>query len=251
MKIALGAAASAAWRLFRRDRQVLIALAGMFLFLPRLAVQLLVPPAPLLPDANAPQDVIELWAQDYIGWTLQHAPLLVGSLIMSLFGSLAITLFYVGPQKPDVAGSMRLALRLAPGWLGVMTLVSFGASIGFFAFILPGLWLLGRAMLTGPDYATRQDSAWAALSRSFARTRGNGLLLAGVAGLGVFGGQLLATPFLAVDNALRKGQAENPVALVLADSGVALVTTAAALALVLLRITLYWTATSDRSQTPD
>ncbi len=249
MRIDLAAATGTAWTLFKRDRDVLLALAGMFLFLPSLAMLLLIasPPAPVGGDAG--QAAIEQWANQYVAWMFGNLPWLTLAALVTLFGSLAITAFYVDRAKPDVGGAIGVAARLLPGFALVMMGVTAVASVGLLLFVLPGLWVLGRVLLATPVLVAEQGSAIDAVRRSVTLTRGHGLVMAGLAGIGTFGGQLLASPFLAVDEALRAADAANPVAVMLVDIAAAAIAAAVALAMILLRIAIYWRAGAPSSGT--
>ena len=52
MKIDWAGIFTDAWGRFKRDRQILLPLAGLFLFLPQFAFYLLVPPLPRIPAAR-------------------------------------------------------------------------------------------------------------------------------------------------------------------------------------------------------
>jgi hypothetical protein len=245
MRIDLAAAATNAWALFKRDRDVLLALSGMFLFLPTLATLLLIPSAPKKLAAGASRAMIEQWANGYADWLVGNLPWLGLSATASLFGSLAVIAFYVDPARPDVSGAMLAALRRFPGYLALMFVITLVASLGLLLLIVPGLWVLGRTMLAGPAMIGTRSGAAEAVRRSVDWTRGHGLVLAGLAGVGTFGGQLLASPFLALDEALRSADAANPVAIAIVNIGAAAAASVVALAMILLRVTIYWSVADD------
>jgi hypothetical protein len=74
-------------------------------------------------------------------------------------------------------------------------------------------------------------------------------MLAGLAAIGAFGGELLAAPFTALADAMRSAGAVNPVAMTLTNIGAAAVASAVALAMVLLRVTIYWAVADDNKGT--
>ncbi|MGQ4828282.1 hypothetical protein, partial [Enterococcus faecalis] len=63
---------------------------------------------------------------------------------------------------------------------------------------------------------------------------------------GLFGGQVLAVPLLALDEALRESGA-NALAITATDAGVALIEASVALAIILLRVTLYGQAAGQKA----
>lgn len=241
MRIDVGAAASAAWALFKRDRDALLALGGMFLFLPALAMLLLLPapPPPPAGAAEAGQQAIQLWISGYMAWLIASAPWLLMSAVMTMFGSLTILTFYLDGSRPDVGSALRTAMRHFPTYALLMTGITIVASAAVLLFVLPGLWVLGRTMLIGPALVAERGADGAPIRRSIVLTRGNNLVLTGLAGIGTFGAQLLMTPFIAMDEAMRAAHAVNPVAIVIVDIGAAAIGSTVALAMILLRVTIY------------
>lgn len=254
MRIDLGAAATAAWGLFRRDRDVLVALAGMFLFLPTLATLTLVGPAPQRPTPDAGKAAIDAWTTHYADWLSANLPGIGAAALMAMLGSLAITVFYADRARPDVGAALAIALRRLPAFFVQSLLLSLPASIGFlgllspalFVLLLPGLWFLGRGLVAGVALVAEGAGPVAGIRRSFALTRGNGLMLAGLAAIGAFGGELLAAPFTALADAMRAAHAVNPVVLIIANVGAAAIAAAVALAMALLRVTIYWAVVDNR-----
>ena len=248
MKIDLGAAATAAWALFRRDRDVLLALTGMFLFLPTLATLLLIGPAPQRPTADAGKAVIDAWTTHYADWLSTNLPGIGAAALLAMLGGLSITAFYADRARPDVGSALAIGLRRLPAFFAQSLMLSLPASIGFlgllspalFILLLPGRWFLGRGLVAGVALVAEGAGPITGIRRSFALTRGNGLMLAGLAAIGAFGGELLAAPFTALADAMRSADAVNPVAMTLTNIGAAAVAAAVALAMILLRVTIYW-----------
>lgn len=240
MKIAIGKAAADAWALWRRDRDLLIAVAGPFLFLPTLTLLLMVPlaPQPLAGGASEAEMAAFLtryvgWASDNIGWFL-----IAGAI--TLYGGLALSFLYLDRQSEDLRAALLRALPLLPRYALASLIIAIPATAGALLFVLPGLYVLARAMLIGPVMVVERPlSAIGAVQRSLALTRGNGLALAAVVGVGLLAAQLLPAPFLAIDEAMRTANAANPVVIMLIDSVAAALAAAVALALILLRIAIY------------
>lgn len=240
MKIPLGAVGADAWAMWRRDRDLLIAIAGPFLFLPTLALLVLVPAAPKTLAPGADEVAMAAFLSDYVAWARQNILWFAIGGAMSLYGTLILTFLYLDRSVADVRAAMLAALPLLPRYALAMLVVAIPASIGLFAFVLPGLYVLGRTILVAPAMTVERPlSAIAAIRRSMALTRGNGLTLAGVSGIALLAGQVLPAPLLAIDDAMRSARVANPIVVVLIDSGAAALASAIALALILFRIALY------------
>ena len=247
MKIDLADAVGTAWTVFKRDRDALLAMTGLFLFLPALTMLLLLPPPPQAVGTDAGQAAVEGWVKLSVQWLFGNLPWLAIATLIAQFGALAITAFYLDKSRPSVGQAMARAARLLPGYALLMLAVTLVASIGFLMFVVPGLWVLGRAMLAAPVLVAEGGSPVDAVQRSIGMTRGNGLLMAGLAGIGTFGGQLLASPLLALDDALRAAGAANPVLVTIVDIGAAGLATSVALAMILVRVAIYWRTAGSRS----
>ncbi|MFA5969425.1 MAG: hypothetical protein WC816_09320 [Sphingomonas sp.] len=247
MRIDIGAAASTAWALFKRDRDVLLVVAGTFIFVPALAMLLFLPPPPPTFAAGASPAEVELWMNGYIAWLTRCLPWLAISGVSAMFGSLTITAMYLDAGRPDVGGAMRVAARLFPRYFFLMLGVSAVTLVATALLVLPGLFVMGRTMLVESALVAQPASRDGPIARSIDLTRGNSLVLAGLAGIGTFGAQLLASPFMSVDEALRAGPAANPIAISLADGGAAAVAATVALAMILIRVAIYREVTAPRS----
>lgn len=228
----LAADALARWR---RDRTVLLALAGPFLFLPLLAwLLLLVEPVakPGATDAERMQQVME-WAGANVHWLA----LRIG---VELFGSLAILTLYLARGHHDVGGALKVAVALLPGFI-VAVVASWGlVALGVFAFILPGLYIYGRIALTGPVMAAEPGvGITGAIGRSIALTRGHGWQVFGYLSLTLLAGMLSAQVLGALEFRMEAAGAVSPIAVAVIDVLAAAAITACTIARLLLEIALY------------
>lgn len=235
MTITFAGLASDAWARWRRDRAVLLALAGPFLFLPLLAWLLLLEepvPAPDATDAQRMQQVID-WASANLHW-------LAARVGVELFGSLAILALYLTRGHRDVGGVLRQALVLLPGFV-VAVVASWGLiALGVFAFILPGMYIYGRVALTGAVLAAEPGvGIFGAIARSVALTRGYGWQVFGYLALIFMVGLLLAQLLGSVELRMAAAGAVNPVAIAVIDVLAAAAVSAATLARLLLEVALY------------
>jgi hypothetical protein len=240
MTIDLMGALGDAWAMWRRDRDLLLRVAGLFLFLPQFTL-LLVLPVPQLPVAHGgDQATFAALADIMFGWYAEHGVVLAAAELTALFGTLAIFALYLHPERPDLRGALIGALWLLPRYLLTSILVLISILIGLWLFILPGLYLNGRLMLAGPAIVAEQPlGAVAAIQRGVKITRGNGLVLAGLGCIMVLAGWVLPEPFLALGQALDGAPIANPVSAALLDAGAAAATAMAALGAILVRIALY------------
>ena len=230
-----------AWALFRRDRDVLLRLAGPFLFLPAYALVLLVP-APPTPDANAAdsQAATQAWLQSVGDWAGAHGGWFLLAYAIGYVGGAAILSLYLDRTRPDVGGALRRALTLAPRFLLAMLVVSFPAGLGLLLWVIPGLYVMGRTMLVAPALvAERPVAALAAIARGWALGRGSSLALMALSAITYVTGWLASTPFLALDGWLREGGGSGPVPLAIVDAGAAAVATASGLAGTLVALAAY------------
>lgn len=245
MKLNIARAFQTAWSMWKTDWDLLIRVAGLFVFLPQFACALLVPQMPALPAGDTSEAAVRVWVEAFTVWFSAYGPWLFGAELLTLFGSLVMLSLYLGVNRPPLGAALAGSLRLFPRYLLAALIVSLPVglflvpAIGF-ALVLPAMYLFGRLLLTGAVIAAEQPiGAIAALQRSARLTRGNGMVMMGVAGLLLFGGQLAAWPFVAAGRTLNGAPMANPVTAVLLDGAAAAALTAALIATVLVRIALY------------
>lgn len=228
------------WALFRRDRDVILAVAGLFLFLPTLGVLLLVPAAPPMVPSTATQAEMQAWADQFAAWLASQGPWLLLVQLVGTFGSLMIVIFYLDARTADVAAAITRSAALFVRFLLVMILIYLPVAIGFALFIVPGLYLLGRLMLAVPIVVAEPErSVTACIGRSWQFSEGNVIGLTGIACLGMVGGQFVAAPFVAIDVAMREAGVANPVMVALVGAAAAAGVTAVTTAWLLVRVTIY------------
>lgn len=228
-----GAAARAAWGCWRRDAALLWPLAGLALFVPLLALALLLPPPPAPPAEATP--IAQLIAQ--AGFFRAHLPLLAFTGITQIFGRLALFTLY---RRPGAALGTALAegLALLPRYLLVAFAVQFAVRAGLALLLVPGLYLGARLALTGPAFvAAPERPAFSALTRSWTMTRGHGLMLMALVAASQLTALLALRPFAALAAALPPGAPS--IALVLLAGAQASIATLLQLAVVLYETALY------------
>lgn len=134
--------------LWRRDRDFWLRLAGFCFFLPAFAIALFVPPFEMtMPvDKSDTNAIIQQWMNMFYanaGWAI---PLTV----WQIYSAATMLVLVLDPARPSLAAAAQRALRSLPGlvlvYLGAALLVGFGLS----AFIVPGLYMIGRTLLSQP-----------------------------------------------------------------------------------------------------
>jgi len=212
VKPGLSTLVSDAWRLWRADWNILLSMAGPFLFLPPLVVNLLLSPdldramSAIAPnDGAARMEAFSSWMQGALPW-------LVLAQAVIQFGSLAILTLYLDRDRPAVGEALRTALRRLPLYLLAMILTSIVSFAGLFVLIVGYFYALARLSMTGPVLvAERQANPIAAIGRSLQLTRGSGLILMAIM-LFVYGATFfIQAPFEQIQEWMAT-HAPNPIA---------------------------------------
>lgn len=240
MSVDLGGAAAEGWALWRADRAVLIPLAGLFLFVPTLALLLFVGAPPQLAGASPSDAEAALFLSQYRAWFAANAPIFAVSWIATQFGAAAIFAYYLDDARPTLASALTRAALILPRYLLAAVLTAIAVMIGLVMLVLPGLYAAGRLLMVGPTViAEPGTSAAGAIARALAISRNSGWVFAGTIIIAVIAQNVLPAPLLAIDEALRRAHAANPVPIALVDIGAAALAAAVALGFILFRVGLY------------
>lgn len=168
MKLDTGAAWTQAMKILGEHREVLIALAGVFLLLPPLFVEMFIPFRPTATSFAA----LAVEFEAYIG---ANGPLILAMTIVSTFGQTAILKVLLDRQQLTVGQALTAALTLLPWMLLLNILVGIALAVASLALVIPALYLFGRLALTGAVLVGEgRRNPVDAISRSWAITRGNG-----------------------------------------------------------------------------
>jgi len=176
------------------NRDVLIALAGVFFLIPSLAIDLFLP-QPQPPANQTAEQLMELTRAYY----LSALPYVIPTLLLQAAGTLAMLTLFTDVQRPTVAEAIKrgfiglfpyiLAQLLVGIWMGLVTVVVFGAAAmtGVAAIMV----VLGAAVIVGIFYVAVKTSLAApvvaveglrnpvaALLRSWRLTNGNSVRVA-------------------------------------------------------------------------
>lgn len=238
MKLDVAGVLRDAWEMAKRDAELLLGIAGLFLFLPDLAGTIYIAPMPPQPTVMNEASA-DLWLRQIGLWGQQYELLVIVLGLLSLFGVLALFVVYADRARPTVSGALGQAGAFLPHYLLLALVVGVPVSIASI-LIFPGLYLKGRLLPVSPVFvAERPIGVFAAWRRSFALTRGNGLVLMGLAFVPLLGGRLIALPFELLGTALDGAPMANPVVAAVLDAGIAGGHTLGTVAAVLIEIALY------------
>ncbi len=222
--------------LFRAERELLIALAGMFFVVPMLGAILLVSGF----NMPATQDAEQL-KEAMTGFYEANWPTILAISLVMDFGSFAIFNLFLQGDGRTLGQVLLLTGKRFLGFFVLNTLAGLLFSMGFSLFFLPGFYLLARTWLAGPAFAADPRSGILLAFREGWR-RSSGLPGFALLGLGsmilflAFGVLLIAGGILGTIAGLIGGvQAVAPVSYLVA----ALVGGAAWSAIALMRVAAY------------
>ncbi|MFM7027919.1 MAG: hypothetical protein ACKOXK_04490 [Chakrabartia sp.] len=164
MKISYDACWQTMTGMMRAHADILLVVAGAFLFLPMLAQAIyLPPPAPTSADIAALEGLLDFYRANFLPFFLVR--------LITLAGTACLLALLLAPDRPTVADSIRRATLLLPSLLLADILVQLLVGLGMIALLLPGLYLLGRTALTMPAMvAERITNPLRAIQRSFQLT---------------------------------------------------------------------------------
>jgi hypothetical protein len=229
VRITLAALLSDAWAMFRRDADLLLRVAGLFLFLPTYALLLLVGPLPM-PDGEIvdTQARAQAWMTALDSWVGDYGLGSVAAYAITYFGLALLYCLLLDAERPTVGEALRRVARIFPRFLLAMVVVSIPAGAGMYILLLPGLWLMSRFMLAGPIlFAQGPVGAMSAVGRSWRMTRPAQFPLLGAI-LTVYLAAILAgQPFMLLAHWLGDEGGRNPLGVAIVDAfaaGVAMLT---------------------------
>jgi len=243
MRLDLPAVFRAAWATFKRDREVLLVLAGLFLFTPQLAMLLLVATPPDLPSLSFDPAGIEQmrqWQDQVAAWASANGWMVILLVLLTLFGQLAILANYLGPTRHTVREALGDALRLLPRYILLSVITGLPVALGLQLLVLPGIFFQARLFLADAALVDgRPRNATGAFGRSFSLTRGHTLGLMGVVAAIFLAEIVLAAPFIALRQTLDAAPTHNPVSEAIVESIIAALLACGMLASLMLRVTVY------------
>jgi hypothetical protein len=234
-----------AWRMWKRDRDLLLGVGGFFLFLPQFATLLLVRDAPDTPQPGATKEAARLWTEAATQWVANYGLIVLICGLCGLFGTLLLYVLYLRDGQLDLKAALPAALRLLPRYLLVSILVSLPIALVHFPAIWPFLFFpmfyaIGRMLLAGAVMVAEPPlGALASIKRSIQLSRGHGFFFAGAAIVLLFGGFIIAEPFILLGRTLDGAPIANPVSAALLNGAAAAAAAFGSLAATLIQIALY------------
>lgn len=161
--------------LLRRHAPLLVAIAGVFLFLPALLLAVFAPP-PEAPPGVDPARALQMIIDYYVA----ASPWFFLQLLFTMVGTLGM-LRLVFARGTTVGGALLQALILTPLYFLVSLILGFAIGFGLLLFILPGLYLFGR-IVPAPAVIVAENSRnpFEIIRRTFAITRGHGWAILGL-----------------------------------------------------------------------
>jgi hypothetical protein len=173
-------------RLTRTHWVALIAIAGVFNFLPTLLVNHFYPMQDP-PDGADLQERLQLLVDYYRAYAL---PVVLQSFVV-MTGSAAM-LRLVFARSGTVGGALLFAIALLPVYSTLLVLVNLAVGAGFMLLFVPGLYLLGRLLPAGPAMvAEERRNPIDALKRGWALSEGHAWLIVGLYVLVAVGAAIL------------------------------------------------------------
>ncbi|MDE2562964.1 MAG: hypothetical protein KGL48_12030 [Sphingomonadales bacterium] len=141
-KLDISEAWASAVRMVAANRDMLMAIAGVFFLLPGLALSVFMGDPQVAPGTD-PKVALSILAQTY----LSAAPLLILVTLLQMVGTLTVLIVMTDPARPTVAQAIRRATVTTPPYFGAQVLV--GVVVGFsFVMIASLASLAGSAVLT-------------------------------------------------------------------------------------------------------
>ncbi len=184
----MGRAWSAAVGLVVSHRDLVLAIAGVFLFLPPALVGIFGPPPPAVEGLPAAEMLSIL--RQYYGDML---PYFLVTAVLGSIGTIAIARLYLGSRGMTVGATLVFALTVVIST--VIAGVISGIAVGFATLLLivPGLYLYARFAMVLPYVATTgEKNPFTLLQGSWNATRNNGwrlvvyLVLIGIIGIVIY-----------------------------------------------------------------
>lgn len=231
---------AAAWRLFRRDRDLVLRVVGPLVFLPAFAAQLLCDPIPGLPAEPRDQAAMQAWMEAVVAWGQGNALGYFLADLLGIYGIAVLAMLLAAPSRPTVGEAMRSAGQRLLSFALLSLLVAIPVGLGLWLFVLPGLYAQARFAAAIPALAASpQEGIGGAITRSLRRTRGWGLPLTGAIVTLFLVQWIVAVPLLSADEWVRQPANLNPPVLAVIDACLAAAATVFHLGVLLIGVVAY------------
>jgi hypothetical protein len=161
-------------RMMRANASLLLAIAGVFLFLPGLLLGYFAPQPEAAPSLAEAMENVQLYFVENAHW-------LVLANTINMIGAIAIYVLLFEPQGRTVGGAIAAALPILPMYFILAFLSTLIIVLGFMLLILPGIYLVGRlAVASALMVAEHQRNPLTVLGNSWRLTKGRGWAVAGL-----------------------------------------------------------------------
>lgn len=169
---------SAVWNdtvhLMRANMGLLLAVAGVFLFLPALIGGYLIPQPGTGGGEQATVAMLLAHVEEH--WLA----LLIINLI-GFVGNLTLLILVLDHSRPTVGRAIGIGLAILPFYFLASVVSGLILFLAMLAFIIPGLYAIGRLAVLGPVIvAEHRRSPIEAIGRTFAVSKGNGWAVFGL-----------------------------------------------------------------------
>lgn len=231
---------SVTWRLFRRDRAIIVAIAGALVFLPAFAALLLCDPVPPLPAPPRDEVVMQAWIAAVTLWGQGNGVWFLLADLIGICGVAAIALLLMDPDRLTVGQALGQALVRLVAFALVSVVIAVPVGIGLWLLVLPGLYVQARLIVAIPAMARHPAlRPLAAIRLSWKMTKTHDRAIAGAL-IALFVAQWLAvSPLLLADEALRAPGEGNALLLAMVDAVIAALGAAYAVGAMLLGVVAY------------
>jgi hypothetical protein len=152
MTLGLAGVLADARALWRGERDLILAIAGVFFVVPMLAMVLLLAQSGF--GQVAPEKLREAAAAFYAANLL---PILLANAMIE-FGTFAVLNLLLQGNGRTLGEVLLLTLRRFLPFLGISLIGGFLFSLGISLFVVPGLFAFGRTWLAGASYAARPEA---------------------------------------------------------------------------------------------
>ncbi|WP_294325116.1 hypothetical protein [uncultured Sphingomonas sp.] len=237
MRLNVAAACHDAVQIWKRDRDVIAAVGGVFFFLPNLALALFMRESSVTVPVE-PKDDQALMAlmQSFL---VENAPLLAFQMVAELVGVAVLLALLLDPARPTVGDALRIVARRLPVLIAATMLLNIALVCGVALFIVPGLYVIGRAAMVMPVLLAEPERRFGdAVGRALDLTRGRVLQLLSLWALIHLGAYFIQSALQSIARAASAG-GTNPFTAGIIAIAISAMSMTAAIAYTLVRATIY------------
>lgn len=160
--------------MLKAHADIIWVVAGAFLFLPTLAQAIYLPPPPMKGIDQASMQQMALYYETNI------IPL-ISLRLVTLLGTGTLLALFLHPSRPTVGSAIAAAARMLPTLFFVSLIEQLMMIGGFFLFIIPGLYVVARTIVSGAAVMAEEiNNPVRGIRRSFQLTQGLGWQMFGL-----------------------------------------------------------------------